>query len=87
MSKPITIAIEDLEKDLVSVINGAGLHIAVIKPIVDKIKASVDNEYERTKQKEEEEYARSQEVPVQEVIDNKEVEGVETEIIDVEESL
>lgn len=76
MSKPITIAIEDLEKDLVNVINGAGLHIAVIKPIVDKIKISVDNEYQRTKQKEEEEYARLQEVPEQTVVPNEEIEEV-----------
>lgn len=76
MSKPITIAIEDLEKNLVNVINGAGLHIAVIKPIVDKIKASVDNEYQRTKQKEEEEYARLQEVPEKTVASNEEIEEV-----------
>lgn len=84
MNKPITLAIEDLEKDLVSVINGAGLHIAVIKPIVDKIKVSVDNEYQRTKQKEEEEYARSQEVPEQEVVPNEEIEEVEVEVIEPE---
>lgn len=88
LTKPLTVAIEDLRQSLIQCIVDSQLHMAIVKLVVDDIKRSVDQEYERILKAEREVYAKSQNAPStiveQQVIPNEEFKD-DTNPVDNEE--
>lgn len=63
MEKPVTVATEELRGQLIANINNSGLHVALIKPIIDELKQVIDLEYGRVYKKELKQYQNETKEP------------------------
>lgn len=76
MDKPIMIKAEEFRENLIRSINNSGLHIMIVKYILDDIRRIVDEEYRKALNKEIQEY-QSNKVVEQQTIPNEEFEKIE----------
>ena len=74
MNKPITVQIRETKEALIKVLNDSKMHVAILKPILDELKAEVDRQYAMTEEHETKEYKKAQQGVKQEVKENHEVE-------------
>ncbi len=74
MNKPITVQIRETKEALIKVLNDSKMHVALLKPILDELKAEVDRQYAMTEEQETKEYKKAQQGVKQEVKENHEVE-------------
>ena len=74
MNKPITVQIRETKEALIKVLNDSKMHVAILKPILDELKAEVDRQYAMTEEQETKEYKKAQQGVKQEVKKNHEVE-------------
>ena len=74
MNKPITVQIRETKEALIKVLNDSKMHVAILKPILDELKAEVDRQYAMTEEQETKEYKKAQQGVKQEVKENHEVE-------------
>ena len=74
MNKPITVQIRETKEALIKVLNDSKMHVAILKPILDELKAEVDRQYTMTEEQETKEYKKAQQGVKQEVKENHEVE-------------
>lgn len=75
MDKPIILKVQELQKGIIDQINKAGLHVAIIKPIIQEINVLIQQEYEQVYKKELEQYKKKQEGEVeQHTVPNEELE-------------
>lgn len=58
--KPITVLVEELKQRLIEDVNGANLHIVLIKPIVEEVNLMVQNKYQQVYQQELQQYKQVQ---------------------------
>lgn len=59
MDKPFLIAKEDLTNEIVKAINGSGLHLGVVEPILEQILRTVREGIQIQYKKEKEEYDKN----------------------------
>lgn len=62
MNKPVTVQIRELKEQLIKILNESQVHVALMKPIIDEIKAEVDRQYVMTEEHEMKEYKKSKEI-------------------------
>lgn len=75
MNKPTTLKVKELQEGIIEQINKAGLHVAIVKPIIQEINVLIQQEYERTYKQELEQYKKEQEGEVeQHTVPNEELE-------------
>ena len=78
MDKPIMIKAEEFRESLIRSINNSGLHVMIVKYILDDIRHIVDEEYRKALNREIQEY-QSNKVVEQQTIPNEELEKMDND--------
>lgn len=78
MDKPIMIKAEEFRENLIRSINNSGLHVMIVKYILDDIRRIVDEEYRKALSREIQEY-QSNKVVEQQTIPNEELEKMDND--------